>query len=174
MPDFSVFSAVITTAGALLGALGGAELTHRAHLRREEAQAKREEARANQQRKDQRTQARRHAYSELLGTARQLRSKIEFAAQRHWRDLDAKLAAIQEHAESVSLHAAHVELLSPKTAEAAHALASAAVRLAADTVQHINPGYQGEGGQITHPPSFEDFDKCYKVFSEAAAQDSEE
>lgn len=174
MPDFSVFSAVITTAGALLGALGGAELTHRAHLRREEAQAKREEARANQQRKDQRTQARRHAYSELLSAARQLRSTIEIAAQRHWRDMDARLATIQEHAEFTNRHAAHVAVLSPKMAEAALALGSTAVRLAAVTIKHTNTGYQGEGGQITHPFSFEDFDKCYRVFSDAAAQDSEE
>lgn len=167
MPDFSVAATVISTAGALLGALGGVALTHRATLRREEAQA-------NRQRKDQRTQARREAYGELLGTARQLRSKIEIAAQRHWKDMDVKLAAIQEHAESANLHAAHVALRSPKTAEAALALGSAAVRLAAVTVKHTNMGPQGEGGQITHPPYFEDFDECYKIFSDAAAQDSEE
>ena len=167
MSNLSVVVAVISTIGALLGALGGAALTHWANLRREEVQF-------NRQRKDQQTLARRQAHGELLGAARQLRSKIEIAAQRHWKDMDTKLAAIQEHAESASLHAARAALLSPKTAEASLALASAAVRLAAVTMKYTNTGHQGEGGQITHPPYFEDFDECYKRFADAAAQDVEE
>jgi hypothetical protein len=164
MPDFSVVvTTVISTAGTLLGALGGATMTHRASLRREETQA-------NRQRKDQWTQECRQAHGELLGTARQLRCKIEIAAQRHWKDMDARLAAIQEHAESVNLHAAHVAVLAPETADAALALASAAVRLTAVTVKSTHTGHQGEGGEMAEPPSFEDLDACCKFFSDAAAQ----
>jgi hypothetical protein len=171
MPDFSVVSAVISTTGVLLGALGGAGLTHRANVKREEALAKREEAQANRQREDQRTQARRHAYGELLGTATQLRSKIEIAGQRHWKDMTVRLSTIQEHAVSASLHASHVALLSPKTAEAARALGSAAVRLAAATAQHTDMGHHDEGGQINRPLDFTEFDGCLTRFSDAAAQD---
>ncbi len=165
MPDFSVVASLISTSGALLGALGGVALTHRANVRREEAQA-------NRQRKDQRTQAHQHAYGELLGAANQLRSKTEIVAQRHWKDMDVRLAAIQEHAVSAGLHASHIALLSPETAEAARALASAAVRLAAVTAKYTHMGDQGEG-QITHPPDFEDFDECFERFSEKVARDRE-
>lgn len=166
MPDFSVIASLISTTGALLGAFGGVALTHRANVRREEAQVDR-------QRKDQRAQARQQAYGELMGAASQLRSKIEIAAQRHWKDMDVRLAAIQEHAVSAGLHASHIALLSPKTAEAARALASATVRLAAVTAKYTNMGDQGEG-QITHPPYFEDFDECFERFSEEVARDIEE
>ncbi len=163
MFNFSLLATVISTAGALLGALGGVALTHRANVRREEAQA-------NRQREDQRAQARRQAYGELLGTASRLRGKIEIAGQRHWKDMNVRLAAIQEHAESATLYASHVALLSPKMAEAARALASAAVQLAAATAEHTNISYQDEGGQIAYPPNFTKFDECFKHFSDAAAQ----
>lgn len=167
MPNLSVVVAVISTIGALLGALGGAALTHWANLRREEVQF-------NRQRKDQRTLARRQAHGELLGAAHQLRSKIEIAAQRHWKDMDVRVAAIQEHAESTGLHASRVALISPETAEAALSLASAARRLTAAVAKHTELGYQGEqfiGGEITHPADFTEFDECIKCFSDAAAQD---
>jgi hypothetical protein len=177
MPDFSVAATVISTTGALLGALGVVALTHWANIRREEAQAKREEAQANRQRSDQRTQARRQAYVDLLGAAAQLKIEIKIAEQRHWKDMNVRLATIQQHAASAGLHASRVALISPETAEAARALASAAGQLAAATASHTNMGYQGEqflGGQITPPADFTEFDECIKSFSDAAAQDSEE
>jgi hypothetical protein len=168
MPDFSVATSVISATGTLLGALvafGGVALNSWVTVRREEAQARR-------QRKDQRTQARRQAYVDLLGTATQLRVKIEIAEQRHWKDMNVRLATIQEHAVSAGEHASRVALLSPETAEAARALASAAVRLAAATAKHTTMG--DEGGQITHPADFTEFDDCLTRFSGAAAQDREE
>jgi hypothetical protein len=170
MSDVSVATTVISTTGALLGALGGATLTYRANAQREEAQASR-------QRKDQRTQARRQAYVDLLGTAVQLKAEIEIAGQRHWKDMNVRLTSIQQHAVSAGLHASRVVLLSPETAEAALALASAAGRLAAATANHTNMGYEGErflGGEITRPADFMEFDQCIKRFFDAAAQDREE
>ena len=164
MPNVLVVVAVISTIGALLGALGGAALTHWANLRREEAQF-------NRQRKDQRTLARREAFAELLDTAAQLKVEIEFAGQRHWKDMNVRINTIQRHAVSAGSHASRVAVLSPETAEAARALASAAVRLAAATAEHTNMGYQDEGGQITRPADFTEFDRCFTAFSAAAAQD---
>jgi hypothetical protein len=138
MPDFSVVATVISTTGPLLGALGalgGVALTHRLNFRREEAQF-------NRQRKDQRTQARRQAYVDLLGMATQLKSEIEIAGQRHWKDMNVRLATIQQHAVSAGLYASRVVLLSPETAEAALALASVAGRLAAATAENTNMAWQ--------------------------------
>jgi hypothetical protein len=88
--------------------------------------------------------------------------------------MNVRLATIQQHAVSAGLHASRVALLSPETAEAARALASAAGQLVAATAKHTNIGYQDEGGQITRPADFTEFDDCLTRFSDAAAQDSEE
>jgi hypothetical protein len=173
MPDVSVAAAAISTAGTLLGALGGAALTaltYRANIRREEAQASR-------QRKDQRTQARQQAYGDLLGAATQLKAEIEIAGQQYWKDMNVRLTSIQQHAVFAGLHASRVALLSPETAEAALALASAAGQRAAATANHTIMGRGDEqllGGQITQPTDFTEFDECVKRFYDAAAQDREE
>jgi hypothetical protein len=173
MPDVSVVATAISTTGPLLGALGalgGVALTHRFNSRHEETQF-------NRQRKDQRTQARRQAYVDLLGAATQLKSEIEIAGQRHWKDMNVRIATIQQHAVSAGLHASRVVLLSPEAAEAALALASVAGRLVAATAEKTNMGYQGDqflGGQITRPVDFEEFDECIKRFAQAAVQDNEE
>lgn len=167
MPDFSVLATAISTTGTLLGALGGVALTYGVTVRREEAQARR-------RRKDQRTQARRQAYVDLLGATTQLKVEIEIAGQRYWKDMNVRLATIQEHAVSAGMHASRVALLSPEAGQAARALASAAIQLAAATAEHTNLGSQDEGGQITRPADFREFDDCLTHFSDAAAQDSEE
>lgn len=143
-------------------------MTHRANVRREEAQFRREEAQFNRQQEEQRMQARREAYAELLNTAIQLRAEIEITEQRHWKDMNVRLATIQRHAVSAGPHAELVGLLSPETAGAARALASAAVELAAATAKHTEMG--DEGGQITPSVNFTEFDGCFIVFSEAAAR----
>jgi hypothetical protein len=174
MPDFSVVTAAISAAGVLLAAVSGAALTHWADVRREKAQARREEVQANRQRRDQQMQERRQACADLLGTAAQLKVELEIAGQRHWKDMNVKLASIQERAASAAPQASRVALLSPETAEAALALASAMGRLAAFTTDHTDLGYQGErflGGQLIHPVDFTEFDECFKRFSRAAAQD---
>ncbi|MGH3722223.1 MAG: hypothetical protein ACRDRI_25965 [Pseudonocardiaceae bacterium] len=172
MPDFSVVATVISTTGALFGAFGGAALNSWVTARREEAQARREEVQASRQRQDQRTHARRQAYGDLLGTATQLKAEIEIAGQRYWRDMNARLATIQEHAVSAGVHASRVALLSPDKAEDARALASAAVRLAAATAKDTT--MRDEGGDIIRPADFAEFDACLTRFSDAAAQDGEE
>ncbi|HKR50184.1 MAG TPA: hypothetical protein VJT72_11485 [Pseudonocardiaceae bacterium] len=174
MPDFSVVTTVISTTGALVGALGVVAVTHRANARREETQFRREETQFNRQWKEQRTEARRQVYADLLGAANQLKVEVEIAGQRHWRDMNVRLATIQQHAVSAGLHASRVALLSPETAEAALSLASAARLLTAAVAKRTNLGYQGEqflGGEITHPADFAEFDECIKRFSDAAAQD---
>ncbi len=170
MPDFSVVATAISTIGALLGALGGVALTHRANVRREEAQF-------NRQRKDQRTQERRQAYADLLGTATQLKAEIEIAGQQHWKDMNVRLATIQQYATSAGLHASRVALLSPETAKAALALASAASRLAATTTNNTEMRYRDEqflGGQITRTADFTKLDECIEQFYRATAQDIDE
>lgn len=189
MADVSVVATVISTVGTLLGALGAVALTNRVNARREEAQADRQQALADRQRKDQQTQARRLAYVDLLGTACQLRTEIEIAGQQDWKDMDVRLAAIQQHAVSVGVHASRVALLSSTvssrvsstgalgTAEAAGALELAARRLTAATTAHTELRYQDEqclGGKITLPADFTEFDECIERFSRAAAQDSDE
>ena len=174
MPDVSIVAAVISTAGTLLGALGGVALTYGVTARREEAQARREEAQANRQRKEQRTQARQQSYVDLLGAAAQLEIEVKIAERRHWKDMNVRLATIQQYAVSTGLHASRVALISPDTAEAARALASAAGQLAAATAEHTSIGYQDEGGQVTRPADFTEFDDCLTRFSDAAAQDREE
>ncbi len=177
MPDFSVVATLISTIGALLGALGGVALTHRANIRREEAQARREEAQANRQREDQRTQERQQAYADLLGTANQLKVEIETAGQRHWKDMNVRVAAIQRHAVSAGLHASRVALLSPETAAVARALATASTQLVAATLKHTEMGYRDEqflGGQITRAANFTEFDECIEHFYRAAARDIDE
>lgn len=185
MADVSVVATVISTVGTLLGALGAVALTNRVNARREEAQADRQQALADRQRKDQQTQARQLAYVDLLGTACQLRTEIEIAGQQDWKDMDVRLAAIQQHAVSVGVHASRVALLSSTvsstgalgTAEAAGALELAARRLTAATTAHTELRYQDEqclGGKITLPADFTEFDECIERFSRAAAQDSDE
>jgi multidrug efflux pump subunit AcrA (membrane-fusion protein) len=184
MADVSVAATLISTIGALLGALGGTYLTNRVNLRREEVQADLQQAQADRQRKDQQTQARREAYDDLLSTARQLRAENEITGQKYWKDMNVRLATIQQHAVSVGRYASRAALLSsktaPETAEAAGELELAARRLTAATATHTDLGYQDEqflGGQVTLPADFTElteFDECIERFSRAAAQDSEE
>jgi hypothetical protein len=178
MPDLSVVPTVISTMGALLGALGGVALTNRTSARREEAQFRREQAQFNRQRQDQQTEARQRAHHDLLSSAAQLRTEIEIAGKRHWNDMNIKLDSIQQHAVAAGRHASWVALLSPETAHVARALASAASRLAATavecTVMGGNQNNQHLSGEITRPIDFAEFDEHVERFSCAAAQDSGE
>lgn len=176
MPDISVVATAISTTGALLGALGGVALSSWTTVRRDQAQLRRDEAQFHRQRDDQRAEARRQAHLDLLGTANQLKTDIEFAGVQHWTDMNVKLDTIQQRAVSASLHASRVALLSADTAEVALQLGSAASRLAATTARNtVMGGDQNQqflGGQITQKIDLTEFDECIQRFSRAAAPDS--
>jgi hypothetical protein len=171
MADISVITTAISTAGTLIGALGGVALTYGAGARREERRSSRE-------RKDRRAQERREAYLDLLGAAAQLRVQIEIASQRFWNDMDARLVAIQGQATSAGLHASRAALFRPgAVADAAEALASAAGRLVAAMVKNAEMRYQDErflGGEVGAAPDFRLLDECVQRFYAAAARDTEE
>jgi hypothetical protein len=178
MPDLSVVSTLISTVGALFGALGGVTLTNRTSARREEAQFRHEEARFSRQRQDQQAEARRRAHHELLSSAAQLRTETEIAGKRHWNDMNVRLASIQQLAVAAGQHASWVGLLSPEMADVARNLASAASRLAATavecTVMGSSQNDQQLSGEMTRPIDFAEFDEHVERFSRAAAQNNRE
>jgi hypothetical protein len=151
MPDGS---ALITAAGTV----AGVAVTLWGTVRRESAQAERERGRLA-------LEARQAAYGELLGPAMQLRVELELAGQRSWRDLDVKLATVDEHARTVGQRASHVAVLAPpEVAEAARALAAAATALAAFAARNAelkyDPGPETRFliGEIRAPFDFAAFD----------------
>ncbi|HUY50746.1 MAG TPA: hypothetical protein VMV92_34410 [Streptosporangiaceae bacterium] len=97
---------VISTAGTLLGALGGIVLSNWVNARQEERRAAR-------QRADEQVQARRTACADLLGAAAQLRVQIQIAGMRQWADMNIKLGEAQDYATSIGLCASRVALLVP-------------------------------------------------------------
>lgn len=161
MTDVSVITTAISTIGALIGALGGVAFTHGVNVRRDEREARRRRA-------DDQAKALMAAYLDLVGPATQLRVIIELAAQRHWKDMDGRLNAIQEKATIVGLQSARVALLSPgEVAVAAQKLAEAARQLAAEAVRQTKIGYDGDkflGGQMLAAPDCAPFDDCLKQF----------
>jgi hypothetical protein len=171
MANVSEITTAISTAGTLVGALGGVALTYGVGARREERRSDRE-------RQDHRAQERRQAYLDLLGAAAQLKVQVEIAGQCFWSDMDARLAAIQGHATSASLHAARAALFRPgAVADAAEALATAAGQLAAATARDTEMRTHDErflGGKMTTPPDFASLDECVRRFYVAAAKDAEQ
>ncbi|MEV5710599.1 hypothetical protein [Actinoallomurus sp. NPDC052274] len=154
MPDGSTLASLITAGGTV----GGVAVTLWGTVRRESVQAERD-------RRRHALEARQAAYGELLGPATQLRVQLELAGQRSWRDLDVKLAAIDEHVRTVGQRAAQVAVLAPgETAEAARALAAAATALAAFAARHAelkyDPGPEKKFliGEIRAPFDFAAFD----------------
>jgi hypothetical protein len=165
--DSSLLTTAISTCGALFGALGGIGLTYRANSRQEAAQADR-------QRRESRAQERRQAYLDLLGTATQIRIEIIVAGQRNWRDMEARLAAIQQHASAAGLHASRVALVAAEeVGRAARALADAATALGAATARQADLGYQGTqfvGGNVVGTIDFGELERCLEAFVRAARQ----
>lgn len=164
MPDVSVLAAIITTAGTLGGALGGVALTSWVGVRREERAADRERTDAQSARREQ-------AYADLLGSSAQLRAHTEITCQRHWKDLNIRLATAQDYAIAVGQQAARAALLSPKPqADAALALAGAASKLSAWLVtcarlgDHSGPGDQLLPGEVVGTPDFAELDTCTAEF----------
>ena len=158
MPDISMTATIISTAGTLCGALGGIALTGGMSQRREERQAER-------QREDARTAAHQQAYADLVGAAAQMRVHIETACQRYWKDMNIRLATIQDQATAVGLQASRVALLSPgAVAEGALALGQAASRLSAwaarnaELGDYSGPNVQFLAGQLKSAPDLTDLE----------------
>jgi hypothetical protein len=159
--------AALITAG---GTIAGVAVTLWGTVRRESAQAERERGRLA-------LEARQIAYGELLGPAMQLRVELELAGQRSWRDLDVKLAAIDEHARMVGQRASHVAVLAPELADAARALAAAATALASFAARNAelkyDPGPETRFliGEIRAPIDFSAFDARLEEMYQAVEAD---
>src|SRR5437763_4676860 len=136
--DPSLLTTAIATCGALFGALGGVGLTYRANIRQEEVQAGR-------RLRESRIQERRQAYLDLMGAATQFRVEVLVAGQRHWKDMNLRLAAIQQHATAAGMHASRIALLAEDgVGGAALAVAGAVTALAATTARQTDMGYRDE------------------------------
>jgi len=169
MPDSSLITTVISTAGALCGALGVVALTGRLSNHREDRKDQR-------QRDDAEMAARQQAYADLLGAAAQMRVHIETTCERHWRDMNIRLGAIQDHAVAVGLQASRAALLSPgAVADAALALGKAASRLSAWTAKNTElGGYSGQNneflaGEVQNRPDLTELDERVAEFFQLAS-----
>jgi hypothetical protein len=138
-----VWAALISAVSTLSGALGGIALTSILEARRQQRQA---QSAAEIERVAVRDQAR----ADLLAAVTRLRVDVELACARHWRDMNVRLAAIQEQAVTTGVLASRVALLSPgREAEVAFALGRCASALAALTAKSITLGdYDGPNKQF--------------------------
>lgn len=171
MPDSALWTAMISTGGALGAGLGGVALTYRGTIRREERQADRE-------REAQRVRERRQAYAEILGAAARLRVRVRSTSQRQWRDMNIKLAELQELAAGFDRVAWGVALLSPEpVAQTAHALTEAAdglvghVMSKAELGRPNGPDEQFVEGLIRNPVDFSAFEDRLGELKEAMVAD---
>jgi hypothetical protein len=170
MPDVSVITTIISTAGALCGALGGIALTNGISARREERQERRRLHAA-------RTAARQQAYADLLGAVAQMRVHIETTCQRYWKDMNIRLATIEDHAVTVGLLASRSALLSgEEVADAALALGVTASNLSAWAATNVqldnNPNDPNEryiAGEMPIQPDLSELDQLTKKFFRLAA-----
>jgi hypothetical protein len=138
-----VYAALISAVGTLSGALGGIALTSGLEARRQQRQAGRA---AESERAAVRDQAR----ADLLASVTRFRVDVELTCARHWRDMNVRLAAIQEQAVTTGVLATRVALLSPgPEAEVSVALGTCASGLAALTAKSITLGdYDGPNRQF--------------------------
>jgi hypothetical protein len=138
-----ILAALISAVGTLCGALGGIALTSGLEARRQQRQA--ESAAAHE-----RAVVREQARADLLAAITRLRVDIEITCARHWRDMNVRLAAIQEQAATTGVLASRIALLSPgQEAEIAMALGKCASGLAALTAKSMKLGeYEGPNNQF--------------------------
>jgi hypothetical protein len=165
--DPSLLTTVIATGGTLLGALGGVGLTYRGSARQDAVQAGR-------RLQEGRTQERRQAYLDLMGAATQFRVEVVMTGQRHWKDMNLRLAAMQQHATAAGMQASRIALLAGDgVGEAAQAIAREITALAATTARQTHMGYQEEqflGGEVTGAVDFSEFDRCIERFLRVARE----
>ena len=91
-------------------------------------------------------ETRQGAYSDLTAPAMQLRVQLELIGQRALRDLDVRLAALEEHARLLGQHASRVAVLAPgEAAGAARELVTTATALVAFAARNAEMKYDSAG-----------------------------
>ena len=161
----TISAAIISAVGTLCGALGTIALTSGLQAKREQRQAMIAAA-------SERTAVKDQARSDLLAAITRLRVDIELTCARHWRDMNVRLAAIQEQALTANVLAAQVALLSPgPEADIAFALGKCASGLAALTAKSMTlgdfdgPNKQFVAGEITGTrPDFAELEPLVAAF----------
>jgi hypothetical protein len=151
MLDDTVIAALISTVGTLSAGLGTLALTSYINTRTANRQAQ-------QLREEERIAARRSAYADLLGAAAEMRVQVETNCARHWHDMNVRIAAIQDHAVTVSLHASRSAVLSPAAvADAALAVSKSSSGISVWIATHAQlgdfsgPDRRYQAGETTRP-----------------------
>ena len=160
-----ILAALVSAVSTLCAALGGIALTSGLEMRRQQRAA--ESAAASE-----RTAVKDQARSDLLAAITRLRVDIELTCARHWRDMNVRLAAIQEQALTANVLAARVALLSPgPEADIAFALGKCASGLTALTAKSMTlgdfdgPNKQFVAGEITGTrPDFAELERLVAAF----------
>lgn len=160
-----ILAALVSAVSTLCAALGGIALTSGLEMRRQQRAAAIAAASDRSAVKDQ-------ARSDLLAAITRLRVDIELTCARHWRDMNVRLAAIQEQALTANVLAAQVALLSPgPEADIAFALGKCASGLAALTAKSMTlgdfdgPNKQFVAGEITGTrPDFAELERLVAAF----------
>ena len=157
----AILAALISAVGTLCGALGGIALSGSLEWRRQQRAATSEQAAVHDQ-----------ACTELIAAVTGLRVDIELACARHWRDMNVRLASIQEQAATTGVRASRIAMTSPDPAEAEAALAlgRCASSLSAWTAKVVSlgdfggPSHQFVAGQIVERPDLTELDNLLAVF----------
>ena len=160
-----ILAALVSAISTLCAALGGIALTSGLEARRQQRQAAIAAASGRSAVKDQ-------ARADLLAALTRLRVDIELTCARHWRDMNVRLAAVQEQALTANVLASQVALLSPgREAEVAFELGKCASGLAALTAKSMTlgdfdgPNKQFVAGEITGTrPDFTQYERLVTVF----------
>jgi hypothetical protein len=160
-----ILAALVSAVSTLCAALGGIALTSGLEMRRQQRAAA---SAAESGRSAVMDQAR----SDLLAAITRLRVDIELTCARHWRDMNIRLAAIQEQALTANVLASQVALLSPgQEADIAFALGKCVSGLAALTAKSMTlgnfdgPNKEFLAGEITGTrPDFAELERLVAVF----------
>jgi hypothetical protein len=158
MPDVSFWATLVSTGGAVLAGVGAVAVTNWGAMRRDAMQSER-------LRQEQRAEVLRQACAGLLAAAEQLRVQMEIACQRQWRDMNARVSAIEQCASEVGLRVSQVALIGGKdVAQVARSFANEATGLAAALVKNTKMGDQklgdkaADAGYVEPLPGFAKFD----------------
>ena len=163
-PDY-ILATLVTAVSTLCAALGGIALSGRQEAQRQQRQAAVAAA-------SDRTAVEDQARADLLAAITRLRVDIELTCARHWRDMNVRLAAIEEQALTANVLASRVALLSPGAeAENAFAMGKCASGLAALTAKSATlgdfdgPNKQFVAGEITGTrPDFDELERLVAAF----------
>ena len=154
MPEVSLYVALITAAAAIVGA----SLPLITTLLRDVRQAERD-------RRERIAGSQQQVCLNLLGSAGELRTQVENAADYQGPKMTDLLAEIRKSAEAVRQNAAIVELLAPvKLGEPAERLAKTAEKLTAAAVE----GTDLKNGQMVKVPSTAELAGAMSAFKDQA------